>query len=140
MWASTQWAQKVRNQVDIVNFNPQSLGVNFVNRVVRRIRNHMQNGFNGAVSFWCSSGPEEKWRRSGPAPTTILTALSAKIHNRYILMQLRLYNTGFNWIPTNKPRIKTDGPSVLVNHIKETVSRDFRPPVFFINRWPLGPW
>jgi hypothetical protein len=23
---------------------------------------------------------------------------------------------------------------------KETVSRDFRPPVFFINRWPLGPW
>jgi hypothetical protein len=24
--------------------------------------------------------------------------------------------------------------------LKETVSRDFRPPFFFINRWPLGPW
>jgi hypothetical protein len=27
-----------------------------------------------------------------------------------------------------------------ISHIKETVSRDFRPPFFFINRWPLGPW
>jgi hypothetical protein len=27
----------------------------------------------------------------------------------------------------------------LLFPFKETVSRDFRPPFFFINRWPLGP-